>query len=201
MSCDACSGLCLQCPGQGLGRRNPAGAPGTPQRPPDPPCRHPPAASGRKCCPAGWQSPSPHSGEEEAQGGKLAEGKGLPGVPCSHPCPVGVVWQNGARRPSTWMTTKRCGSLAMRENSDTNSRNLGRHSESIIQPGTEASSASQAWCSLPSVLACIPGNLWPASPLDKTTLTDSPGPAGSSSSPRLCGLVPEPLGMPCSFSF
>lgn len=33
------------------------------------------------------------------------------------------------------MTTKRWGSLAIRENSATNSRNLGRHSESIIQPG------------------------------------------------------------------
>lgn len=40
------------------------------------------------------------------------------------------------------MTTKRWGSLAMRENSDTNSRNLGRHSESIIQPTVRESSAS-----------------------------------------------------------
>lgn len=40
------------------------------------------------------------------------------------------------------MTTKRWGSLAMRENSDTNSRNLGRHSESIIQPSTGESSTS-----------------------------------------------------------
>lgn len=43
-------------------------------------------------------------------------------------------WGAG-ERPSTWMTTKRWGSLAMRENSATSSRNLGRHSESIIQPG------------------------------------------------------------------
>lgn len=35
------------------------------------------------------------------------------------------------------MTTKRWGSRAMRENSVTSSRNLGRHSESIIQPGAE----------------------------------------------------------------
>lgn len=40
------------------------------------------------------------------------------------------------------MTTKRWGSLAMRENSDTNSRNLGRHSESIIQPRAGESSVA-----------------------------------------------------------
>ena len=43
--------------------------------------------------------------------------------------------QGWGERFSTGMTTKRWGSLAMRENSVTNSRNLGRHSESIIQPG------------------------------------------------------------------
>lgn len=47
------------------------------------------------------------------------------------------------------MTTKRWGSLAMRENSDTNSRNLGRHSESIIQPSTGESSTSLSQDQLP----------------------------------------------------
>lgn len=43
--------------------------------------------------------------------------------------------QGGGGWSGTWITTKRWGSLAMRENSVTNSRNRGRHSESIIQPG------------------------------------------------------------------
>lgn len=53
MCCGACDGPCLQHPGQGLGRRSPAGVPGTPPHPPGRPCRHPPAASGRRCYPGG----------------------------------------------------------------------------------------------------------------------------------------------------
>lgn len=53
------------------------------------------------------------------------------------------------------MTTKRWGSLAMRENSATSSRNRGRHSESIIQPGGRRKlniSGPEAACVLPRPL-------------------------------------------------
>lgn len=56
--------------------------------------------------------------------------------------------QGQGGKASTWMTTKRWGSLAMRENSATNSRNRGRHSESIIQPGDRRKLSICFRCSL-----------------------------------------------------
>lgn len=71
--------------------------------------------------------------------------------------------QGWGGRFSTWMTTKRWGSLAMRENSATNSRNLGRHSESIIQPGGWA----RAW-HLSSGCSLHPVSHTPTPSLDNT---------------------------------
>lgn len=98
-----------------------------------------------------WQPLSPAQCRKapRGQGLTIRQGLGSEARTESSPSPpsVGVCFlvtrRDGVERPRTWMTTKRWGSLAMRENSATSSRNRGRHSESIIQPGAGRSSASQ----------------------------------------------------------
>lgn len=62
------------------------------------------------------------------------------------------------------MTTKRWGSLAIRENSATNSRNRGRHSESIIQPGGRRESQYVSSGCSPQAAPLLPFPVWSRQP-------------------------------------
>lgn len=117
MSCGVCGGLCSQCLGQGLGRKIPAGVPDTLQHRPDPPCHHPPAVNGRRCCPWGWRGPSPRSrkeGETQDDNPSRPVFGSLEGS-AKLRLEVGVIPagermlsdRSSVGGPSTWMTTKR----------------------------------------------------------------------------------------------